>query len=337
MLIVTHRDFRTAIEPLAAQRRSEGLAVTVVDIEDVFDEFSFGTHTPYALRDFLAWTAGHWTRAPRYLLLAGDSSWDPRNYLEQGFGDFVPTKLIDTVYMETASDDWLADFDGDGVADVAIGRLPGRTATEVSRMVSKLVSYEHERQMGNPPRGALMVADTGFEVESQATAALLPSAIAVQSINRAEVGSDDLTRSQIVNGINNGPLIVNYFGHGSVTVWTGAGLLDSDLASNLTNQNAPSFFVMMTCLNGYTHDAYIDSLAESLLKAPNGGAMAVWASSGFTEPEPQFAMSTQFYRQVFGASSMRIGDAFKPAKSAISDPDVRRTWMLFGDPSMRIR
>jgi hypothetical protein len=337
MLIVTHKDFRAAIEPLAAQRRAEGLAVTIVDIEDVYDEFSFGAHTPYALRDFLSWTVSHWTRAPRYLLLAGDSSWDPRNYLDQGFGDFVPTKLIDTGYMETASDDWLADFDGDGVADIAIGRLPGRTATEVNRMVSKLLTYEQERQTGTPPRGALMVADAGFESESQATAALLPSPIAVQSINRADVGSDDLTRSQIVNGINNGPLIVNYFGHGSVTVWTGAGLLDSDLAANLTNNNRQSFFIMMTCLNGYSHDAYIDSLAEALLKAPNGGAMAVWASSGFTESDPQFAMSTQFYRQLFSSPNMRVGDAFKPAKAVISDPDVRRTWMLFGDPSMRIR
>jgi hypothetical protein len=337
MLIVTHRDFRSAIEPLAAQRRSEGLTVAVVDIEDVYDEFSFGAHSPYALRDFLSWTNSHWPHAPRYLLLVGDSSWDPRNYLEQGFGDFVPTKLIDTVNMETASDDWLADFDSDGVTDVATGRLPGRTAADIQLMVTKLLTYEHERQTGTPPRGAVLVADNGFESQSQATAALLPSTMAIDTINRAEVGSDDLTRSRIVNDLNQGPLLVNYFGHGSVTVWTGAGLLDSDLAAGLTNTNKPSFFVMMTCLNGYSHDAYIDSLAEALLKAPNGGAMAVWASSGFTEPEPQFAMSSQFYRQLFSGPSIRVGDAFKPAKATISDLDVRRTWILFGDPSMRIR
>jgi hypothetical protein len=94
---------------------------------------------------------------------------------------------------------------------------------------------------------------------------------------------------------------------------------------------------LMTCLNGYAHDAYIDSLAESLLKAENGGAMAVWASSGFTESEPQFGMSTQFYQQLFSTPSMRLGDAIKVAKTATSDSDVRRTWVLLGDPSMRIR
>jgi hypothetical protein len=325
------------VEPLAAQRRSEGLQVVVVDIEDVYDEFSYGAHTPYALRDFIGWTGSHWQRAPHYLLLAGDSSWDPRNYLEQGNGDFVPTKLIDTAYMETASDDWLADFNGDGVADIAVGRLPGRTAADVNRMVGKILLYEQERQLGTPLRGALLVADTGFEGQSGATAGLLPAGIAVQSLNRSAVGSDDVMRGQIVNGIDSGPLLVNYYGHGSVTVWTGAGLLDSELAASLTNNNKPSLFVMMTCLNGYAHDAYIDSLAESLLKAENGGAMAVWASSGFTEAEPQFVMNQQFYQQLFSAAGMRLGDATRAAKTATANSDVRRTWMLLGDPTMRIR
>jgi len=337
MIIVTHRDFRAAVEPLAAQRRSEGLQVAVVDIEDVYDEFSFGAHTPYALRDFISWTANHWQRAPQYLLLAGDSSWDPRNYLDQGNGDFVPTRLIDTAYMETASDDWLADANGDGAADMAVGRLPGRTAAEIGRMVSRILLYEQERQLHGPARGALLVADNGFEASSQATAGLLPSNIAVQKLNRSQVGSDDVMRGQIVNGIDNGPMIVNYYGHGSVTVWTGAGLLDSELAATLTNSSKPSLFVMMTCLNGYAHDAYIDSLAESLLKSENGGAMAVWASSGFTDPGPQFAMNQQFYRQLFSSAAVRLGDAARAAKAGTSDNDVRRTWMLLGDPSMRLQ
>jgi hypothetical protein len=93
---------------------------------------------------------------------------------------------------------------------------------------------------------------------------------------------------------------------------------------------------MMTCLNGYAHDAYIDSLAEATLKAPEGGAMAVWASSGMTEPGPQFAMSSEFYRQAFGNQSLRLGQAIQNAKAATIDNDVRRTWMLLGDPAMRL-
>jgi Peptidase family C25 len=289
------------------------------------------------LKSFLFWAASHWSRAPHYLLLVGDSSWDPRNYFEQGANDFVPTKLIDTSYMETGSDDWFADFNGSGLPGMAVGRLPGRTAAEVNLMVAKILSYEQERELNVPLRGAVMVADNGFENQSSQTQTLLPAGIDIQTINRAEVGNDGLMRGEIVNALNQGPMIVNYYGHGSVGVWTGAGLLDVDAAASLTNTNRLSLYVMMTCLNGYSHDAFVDSLGEAALKAPNGGAAAVWASSGFTEAQPQFVMDLEFYRQLFGTPPLRLGEATRNAKAAISDLDVRRTWMLLGDPTMRMR
>ena len=336
--MITHQNFRQAVEPLAALRRNQGLSVAVVDVEDVYDEYSYGAHTPLALKRFLASAAGSWSRKPQYLLLVGDSSWDPRNYLDQGANDFVPTKLIDTKYMETGSDDWLADYNDVGLVTMAIGRLPGRTAAEISLMVSKILTYEQERETNAPLRDAVMVADSGFESRSAQTQALLPSWVEVQTINRSEVGNDDLMRGQIVSALNAGPMLVNYYGHGSVSVWTGAGLLDGDAAASLTNTNRLSLYVMMTCLNGYAHDAYIDSLGESALKAQNGGAVAVWASSGFTDSSPQFAMNTEFYRLLFGGSTpLRLGEATRSAKAAISDPDVRRTWTLLGDPAMRMR
>ena len=61
--------------------------------------------------------------------------WDPgMGWIEIGFGDLdrVPTRLIDTDFMETASDDWFSDFTGDGIAELATGRLPARTADEGS-------------------------------------------------------------------------------------------------------------------------------------------------------------------------------------------------------------
>ena len=337
LIIITHKDFRQAIEPLVTLRRSQGVSVAVVDVEDIYDEFSYGAHTPFALKSFLSWAVSHWSRKPAYLLLVGDSSWDPRNYMNQGDNDFVPTKLIDTAYMETASDDWLVDFSSLGQAQMALARLPGRTPAEISLMVSKILTYEQERELNAPLRGAVMVADTGFESKSADTRALLPASVATQSLNRADIGNDDLMRGQLVDALNQGPLIVNFYGHGSVRVWTGAGLLDSDLAANLTNANRPSIYVMMTCLNGYAQDAYGDSLSESLLKAENGGAVAVWASSGFTTADPQFEMNSQFYRLLFWGPPLRLGEAARAAKLATPDLDVRRTWILLGDPTMRLR
>ena len=182
-----------------------------------------------------------------------------------------------------------------------------------------------------------MVADIGFESKSSQTKGLLPATVTVQSINRGDVGNDDITRGQIVTALNKGPMIVNFYGHGSVDVWTGAGLLDSGLARSLTNTNTLSLYLMMTCLNGYAHDPFLDSLSESALKAPQGGAVAVWASSGFTEAAPQFFMNLELYRQLFGGQTVRLGQAIRNSKTATNNQDVRRTWILFGDPAMRVR
>jgi hypothetical protein len=59
--------------------------------------------------------------------------------LDLGEMDYVPTKLIDTVYMETASDDWFVDLNSDGLPEMAIGRLPVQTREEAALVVSKII------------------------------------------------------------------------------------------------------------------------------------------------------------------------------------------------------
>ena len=75
------------------------------------------------------------------------------------------------------------------------------------------------------------------------------------------------------------------------------------------------------------------ALAESLLKAP-GGAAAVWASSGLTVPTAQEELDAVMVRTLYERSGITLGRAIYTAKMAISDSDVRRTWILLGDPTM---
>jgi hypothetical protein len=96
--------------------------------------------------------------------------------------------------------------------------------------------------------------------------------------------------------------------------------------------------VMMTCLNGYFHDPALDSLGESLMKAERGGAVAVWASSGLTLPTDQALMNQELYRLIFsGDRSFTLGEAVIRSKAKVTDMDIRRTWVLFGDPTMRLK
>jgi len=339
LVIITHGSLKDSFSKLAALRQSQGLKVATVDVEDIYDEFNFGNKSPQAVKDFLLYANNNWKKAPRFVLLAGSASYDPKNYNGFSTYDLVPTKLIDTHTTETASDDWFADFDLDGLAELAVGRLPAHTSQEATRMVAKLISYESSSQQNS----VLLAADEnlGFDFEgaNNQLAPLFPARISVHQINRGQIGTA-AAKARLLDGIASGQKIVNYVGHGSPSGWR-AGLLTTAEALALTNTGKYPLFVLMTCLNGEFQHPELNTLATGLMNAQEGGAVAVWASSGLTEPPPQAIMNRQFYDLLFRLDRQgqgpRLGDATMRAKSAIDDPDIRRTWILFGDPSMRLK
>ncbi len=334
LVVVTTGDLRPALRQLVALRERQGLRVRVVDIQDVDDEFGFGEESPAALRAFLTFAHRSWSTAPRYVLLAGDASLDPRNYLGHGDSDLVPTMLVDTKLMETASDSALADADGDGRPDVALGRLPVGSVGQAQQVVDKLVAYDRTRG----DRSALFVADKRFEggrftATNSAVQRLLPPGTGVTSVERQ--GSSDADYRQVVqDGIDAGPSLVEYAGHGSVDLWAGRPLTSGD-ASSLGNTERPAFFVLMTCLNGYYQDPALDGLGEALLRA-DGGAVGVYASTGMTYVNQQRALTVSFHRALFDGAP-RVGDAALAASRSSRAEDVVATWVLLGDPTMRLR
>ena len=72
--------------------------------------------------------------------------------------DYVPTKMVSTLVLETASDDWFADVDGDGIPAIAIGRLPARTPEQAAAMANKIVGYERAAA-GSWSKSVSLVAD----------------------------------------------------------------------------------------------------------------------------------------------------------------------------------
>jgi hypothetical protein len=337
LLIITHRNFLGAAATLRAHRQRQGYAVAVIEVEDIYDEMFNGNKSPLAIREFLTFARTTWKRAPRFVLFLGDASFDSRNYMGLGNNDLVPTKLFDSFFMEAGTDDYFADSNDDGLPELALGRLPVRTAQDAAAMVAKVIRYDQ----GSTPDEMLLVAgaNDGYDFEG-ATTALRPLVTAEVRINQLNRGETDVAsaKAKLLDAINRGQKIVNYVGHGSVDQWK-ADLLTVNDGAGMQNSDRLAIFIMMTCLNGYFNDASIDSLSETLLR-PNGGAAAVWASTGMCLPDGQALMNQELYRHMFRVENGRrvtLGEAAMRAKSSMSDMDVRRTWVLLGDPTTRLR
>ena len=140
----------------------------------------------------------------------------------------------------------------------------------------------------------------------------------------------------VIDAFNSGALLTNYVGHGSVEIWSN-DVFSSTAAAALTNGDKLPFVVTMNCLNGYFHDLFQESLGEALLKNGSGGAIGAWASSALTSPDQQLKVNLALYRQLFGGGTTTIGDAILKAKEETTDIDVRRTWILFGDPTLKLQ
>lgn len=334
-VVIAHRSLLPAVADLKSLRESQGLKVLLVDAEDVYDEFDFGVKSPRAIREFLRTATTSWTVRPRYAVLVGDGSQDPRDYLGLG-QELVPTKLVDTKTVETASDDWMADFDGDGVADLALGRLPAENAADAAAIVAKIVRNEVEAR---GIKKSLFVADTAvlsnFAVQNQELRALLPSTI-TSSAADADVMGDAATRTAILDAVASGVDLIHYSGHGTIDHWRGTLLSVTDVPL-LGNAERLPIFTVTNCLTGIFQEPLLRGLGEVLLKAPAGGAVAVWASSGTTEVLGQEDLMRDFMKSLADSAGPKtLGDAARRAKGSVTDPDVRSTWILLGDPAMRI-
>jgi hypothetical protein len=131
-LLVAPRAFLDAAQPLLELRESQGLRTRAISLEEIADEFGHGEVHPEAIRDFLEFAFHRWRRpAPRYVLLLGDATYDPKDHLRTGVADRIPAFPLRTSYLWTASDPAYARVNGDDVLpDLAIGRLPAANADE---------------------------------------------------------------------------------------------------------------------------------------------------------------------------------------------------------------
>ena len=136
LLIVTASGFAPALAPLVAAREAEGLAVALVPVNEIYDEFGYGAPSPESIRSFVRYTYQEWqTPHPRYLLLVGDASSDYLGHLEQPDDNLIPSPMVAVQFSgETVSDSQMADVNGDNLPDLAVGRWPVQHAPASRRL-----------------------------------------------------------------------------------------------------------------------------------------------------------------------------------------------------------
>ena len=342
-LIVTASDMVETAQRLADHRANQGHSTLVVDIEDIYDEFSDGLKDPDAIWSFLAYAYRHWRVPPRYVVLAGDGSHDYKDYL--GFGDsIVPPLLTPTPDGLFPSDNLYGDVVGnDWVSEIAIGRLTVIDAAELDAVIDKILSYEAAR--GDWTERISLAADEGddagnFVADSEVVRARLPADYAVDRIYLDRISTPD-GRAELFGNLDDGLVYLNFIGHGGITGLGNTGLLElADIAA-LTNGPRLPIVTAVSCLVNQFGLPGFDAIGEQLTTHARGGAVAVWSASGLSLNRSARVLDVAFYEAVFADGESVLGDAILNAQRRYARSGGPRYMLdiynLLGDPALPLK
>ncbi len=370
-LIVVHPSLLASAESLAIYRsgRLSGYAsprVGIATTDRIAAQFGAGYLDPVAIRNLLAYARLHWSApAPAYVCLFGDASLDPKNYLGFGTPDLVPTyaNYYDvSLLAQFVSDDFYGFLDGpsDQLLDVAVGRLPAKSAFEASTLApGKIRTYEESTEFDEWRARALLCADDSWKrdvpdplgnthvVEMERKDRLhIPYPIERSKVYLNDYAFSDTlhqskpaARDEFVARVNRGNWLVDYIGHGSDLVLADEQIFRSSDMGRLTNGSRPALFGFFSCTVGKFDALGQGGLAELLLKSPTSGAAAALASTELVFPFESTQLNDEFVDRLFPFpsrvdSTLTVGAACLLAKNAHVNRVVRK-YVLLGDPGLR--
>ncbi len=332
--------FLEVLQPLLSYRASQGLRVTAVPLSQIYAEFSYGREDASAIRSFLTYAQANWVApAPRFVLLAGDASYDIHDHLQGKNDNLLPTQLVRLHRMYASSDTWFV-LPKEGQPEVAIGRFPAQTAEQLQNMVAKTLAYEMNGRSHWTNR-ALFVSDaepyfTQFNTELAAQ---------MQNdgyeVNALQMGQSETIHYDLMGTLAKGVGFINYAGEGYVSQWGDGQVFDGDDVSMLANNGHTPIFTTFTCNNGAFAEPETDSLAEELLWVEEGGIVAAIAPTSRLSLSSLTPMGDLFYAELLNDEVATVGEALLNAQTAaLNNPGMQDAMLvvnLLGDPALRLQ
>ncbi|MCC7297984.1 MAG: type IX secretion system sortase PorU [Bacteroidia bacterium] len=371
MIIISHPNFKSASEDLAAFRRSnDGLDVKVVYPQDIYNEYSAGQQDIVAIRDYLRDEYNKSLKAGKVLkftLLMGTTSYDHLNRVE-GNTNFLPIYHYNSYYKSQTFclDDFYGYIDtvGGDPADfqykmwIAIGRIPCRTNAEAQGVVNKLKRYASVGSLG-PWRTELTFicddVDTDWErefvEESEKYAVKIDAQHSDIQVNKIytdaykQVSTGNTEKypevSEAINRtMNNGGLFVNYQGHGGESGWAQEKILNVPMVNSWTNPYKMPVLFTATCEFSRFDNPAEQSAGELAILNPSGGAIALLSTTRLVFVNGNSQINYDFWTN-YGFPKPNdpvptIGELYQKMKNRPNPTSEDNKFALLGDPSMRL-
>ena len=362
-VIIVDDSFVSSVSDFVAWKTSIGWDVSVRTVQDIYALYTGRDHAE-ELRNFII--DEYTVNETLYYLLVGDCDvvparevWDPAD----GPGLDNGTEPSD-LYFECLDGDW--DSNGndlfgemDDIVDlfpeVSVGRIPVQTTAQAEHVLEQIISIESNPEPGSWIDDFMLIAPDCFGygdgvnmVEEVLNQEHLTGSFF--DVYRFYPTDGSLLSTDVVNRINSGVGLIDFFDHGAYDVWVDA-LTVSD-ALGFTNGNRSALAFGMACETAaFDVESVEPTIGEAFFRAANGGyhtyiaaTRVAWAGyhcfDGFHNRFWDLFFADIFDDRVANPKSSLMGALYEMATVFdVSVGSTRETIyqaMYFGDPTIHM-
>lgn len=365
MILLYHPKFKESAQKLAKHRSThDNMQITMVDVTEVYNEFSGGQVDPTAIRNFcrMVWKRDN---SLKHVLLFGDATFDYRHiYGSVPHDNYIPayeTKAGLDPISNYPSDDYYAALENPegrlsfDTIQLSIGRLPVTDINNAKALVNKIIHYDtNNNRYGKWRSHMTFVADDEDYNDHMESAEEISQMVnrehnefntnkiyfdAFKQIptpggDRYPAASQDINRK-----VQNGQLVVCYFGHGGPQGWAQERVLKKSDVDTWTNYDNMPLLVTATCTFAGYDDPTKVSAGEYCLQKEDGGAIALMTTVRPVYGSQNEALTRAVFDTLLGKNingNMAFGEVMKYAKNKLKNNQNSQRFTLLGDPSQKL-
>lgn len=329
-------------------------------VSDIYNAFSYGEISYVAIHDALRHLFRHREGTPlSEVLLVGEGSdywWEYRQHSPNVSKNMLPIYGWANSQIKIHGDDDYGQLTGqDDLTDLEIGRFSVNTPEELDGVINKVLAYEQSPPNGEWMNRHLFVMDdepeflrVGQEILEKAfTGANVPKLMPLQNYpyedyfrgrwrKRSVVITD-----RLIEQWNRGWSTITYLGHGGPNLWSGERILHIRDIDRTDPEGRLPLLIAGSCDTGwvdYPIDPVRTSLAETMLRDPEGGVAGAFIPIAGTSSYEHNFLLTEFYRGLFKHDASDAGEATLLSKLNYfryrNNSSVTRQFLLMGDPGL---
>ncbi|MGZ0015063.1 type IX secretion system sortase PorU [Yeosuana sp. AK3] len=353
------------------------LNVKVVTLNDIYNEFSTGNQDVGAIRNLIKYVydnASTPEKRIKYLCLFGDTSYDYKDRITNN-NNIVPSWHAYNSFSLTnsfVSDDFYGMMDSNegnmannDKLDIAVGRILADTPQRAKELIDKIESYYKKESFGSWRNNFVVVSDdvdADWEGILQETTDNVGNLVMQNKpfMNVVKIHSDAFKQEStaggnaypqvneaIANAVDNGALVLNYFGHGGEDGLAQERILLKPDILGFRNFFKLNCFVTITCEYTRFDNPLRETAGEFTYWSKDAGAIGLITTTRQIFVTTGITLNNELGKYLFSYSpNDAYGDYEYPSMAEalrltkvdplVSGINQRRLVFFIGDPAMKL-